>query len=173
LIFAIRLHTMHLLTQAGWQVSRYGLALILGWYGVFKFTEVEAVAIEPLLAHSPMMAWLLWAFGMQGASNLIGTIEIATALAIAARPFSARIAFYGSLMAVLTFVGTLSFLATTPKMFTWPGGFLVPNGFIFKDLSLLGFALLAAGEAWEAMANQKKRQAPLAPAQTHPPTSPR
>ena len=42
----------------GFHVSLMGLALILIWIGLFKFTLTEAKAIEPLIANSPFMKWM-------------------------------------------------------------------------------------------------------------------
>jgi uncharacterized membrane protein YkgB len=39
-------------------VLRYGLVLVIGWIGLMKFTEYEAKGIQPLVAHSPLMAWM-------------------------------------------------------------------------------------------------------------------
>jgi reactive chlorine resistance protein C len=43
------------ITTLGHQVLRYGLALVIGWIGMMKFTEYEAHGIEPLVAHSPLL----------------------------------------------------------------------------------------------------------------------
>jgi len=40
-------------------VLRYGLALVIGWIGVMKFTGYEAQGIEPLVAHSPLLSWMM------------------------------------------------------------------------------------------------------------------
>ena len=45
-------------TARGHQVLRYGLALVIGWIGMMKFTGYEAQGIEPLVAHSPLMGWM-------------------------------------------------------------------------------------------------------------------
>jgi uncharacterized membrane protein YkgB len=46
------------LQKTGTVVLRYGLVLIIGYFGAFKFTAAEAKAIQPLLEHSPLMSWL-------------------------------------------------------------------------------------------------------------------
>ncbi len=122
-------------------VARFGVALVLGWIGLFKFTPTEAKAIVPLLEHSPLMSWLIPAFGVQGASNLIGTVEIGTALLLMVGTWSARALLVGSGLGVLTFAATLSFLFTTPGMLTQHDGFWVADGFILKDVTLLGVCL--------------------------------
>src|SRR5215467_8906738 len=72
-------------------VLRYGLVLLILWFGLFKFTPTEAQAIQPLVANSPALSWLYWLTDVRGASRLIGLAEIAIALSLAARPISARV----------------------------------------------------------------------------------
>lgn len=43
---------------AGAYTLRYGLVVLIFWFGVFKFTATEAQAIEPLVRHSPLLSWL-------------------------------------------------------------------------------------------------------------------
>ena len=139
--------------RAGGLILRYGLVLLVLWYGVFKFTPAEARAIEPLLRNSPLLSWLYEVTGVMEASRIIGGVEIVIALLIAARPFSARLAAAGSLGAIGMFVTTLSFLVTTPGMFGMVDGLLVPHGgggFIVKDVMLLGAAVWSLGEALRA-----------------------
>ena len=139
--------------RAGGLILRYGLVLLVLWYGVFKFTPAEARAIEPLVRNSPLLAWLYAVTGVMEASRIIGAVEIVIAILIAARPFSARLAAAGSLGAVGMFVTTLSFLVTTPGMFGMVDGLLVPHGgggFIIKDVVLLGAAVWSLGEALRA-----------------------
>jgi uncharacterized membrane protein YkgB len=40
-------------------VLRYGLALVIGWIGMMKSTGYEAKGIEPLVAHSPLLSWMM------------------------------------------------------------------------------------------------------------------
>jgi reactive chlorine resistance protein C len=81
--------------------------------------------------------------GRQGASNLIGTIEVITAILIALRTPFPKLSAAGSLMASFALVGTLSFLFTTPGI----DPKTTTAGFLFKDLVLLGAALWTTSEA--------------------------
>jgi uncharacterized membrane protein YkgB len=131
---------------------RYGLVAILVFFGAFKFTRVEAEAIQPMLANSPFMSWLYLLFSVEGASRLIGAVELVTAALLAARPFSARAGFAGSLLAIGTFVTTLSFLVTTPGVWVPVPGFPLPvpnalGAFLLKDVFLLGAAVWSAAES--------------------------
>ena len=67
------------LEAAAVSVSRYGLVVVLLLIGVLKFTPGEAAGIQPLVAHSPLMSWMYGLLSIQGVSNVIGVIEIATA----------------------------------------------------------------------------------------------
>jgi reactive chlorine resistance protein C len=141
------------LRRAATAVLRYGLVVIIAWFGAFKFTPTEAHAIQPLLANSPLLRWLYAVLDVGGASRVIGTVELLIAGLIALRPWSPRLSAAGSLAAVGMFATTLSFLITTPGAWAHVDGFLVPSeagAFLIKDLFLLGAALWTASEALEA-----------------------
>ena len=139
----------------GRELARYGLVVVVAWIGLMKFTAYEAEGISPFVAHSPLMSWVYGFMSVRGFSAVLGVVEVAIALLIAARPFSPRVSAVGSALAVGMFLTTLSFLVTTPGV--WEpslGGFpalsAIPGQFLIKDLALLGIALWSLGEAWEA-----------------------
>lgn len=140
---------------AGLLLIRYGVVLILFWIGLLKFTSYEAEAIKPLVENSPFMSWMYSVLSVQGASNVIGVIEVVTALLMAARPWSALASAIGSAMAVITFLLTLSFLLSTPPAFQKELGFPflspAPGQFLLKDILLLGGAVWSLGESLKAM----------------------
>ena len=144
------------LESIGTQTLRYGLVLILVLFGMTKFTAAEAAAIKPLVSNSPIMGWLYGVLSERGASGLIGTIEIATAVLIAARPVSARISAIGSALAVGTFLTTLSFLFSTPGALaaTHPA-----HGFLLKDIVLLAAAIATGTEALRAATEESQAHA--------------
>lgn len=142
----------------GLQVSRLGDHAILAstitvlvWIGAMKFTGYEAGAIEGLVASSPLTAWLYSVLSLQGAANLIGSIEIVTALTLIAGVRYKAAAIVGSLAAIATFAVTLSFLFTAPGWEASLGGFpalsVVPGQFLLKDVVLLGAAISLLGKA--------------------------
>lgn len=147
------------LESVGLHITRHAVALVLVWIGAMKFTAYEAGAIEPLVAHSPLMSWLYVVFSVQATSNLIGVAEIAAGILIAVRPWSAIACAIGSLMAIATFVVTLTFLFSTPGWEPSLGGFpalsVAPGQFILKDAVLLGASIWSFGEALKAMAAAK------------------
>jgi uncharacterized membrane protein YkgB len=140
------------LQVVGGAVLRYGLAGVIGWIGLMKFTPVEAEAIRPLAVHSPLMAWASAALGVRPFSNLVGVAEVTIAVLIALRPVATRASALGSALAVGMFATTLSFLLTTPGVWEASlGGFpaisVLPGQFLLKDVVLLGGALWSLGES--------------------------
>src|SRR3954471_11868481 len=95
-------------------LARYGLVVVVGWIGLMKFTAYEAEGIRPFVANSPLMSWVYGLTSVQGFSAVLGVVEVASALLIAARPFAPRVSALGSALAVGMFLATLSFLVTTP-----------------------------------------------------------
>ena len=143
-----------ILTNTGIGVLRYGLVAILLYYGSFKFHPVEAKAIQPLIANSPLMSWMYSVLSLQAVSNFIGATEIIFAVLIALRFFNARLSAIGSLGAIVMTLTTLSLLFTTPGAWSSLPGFPLPiatstGAFLLKDVFLLGAAIVTAGEALE------------------------
>lgn len=140
---------------------RYGLVLIIAWIGAMKFTAYEANGIQPLVANSPFMGWVYHVLSIQAFSNVLGIVEIATAVMIALRPLSATAAAIGSGTAVVMFLTTLSFLVSTPGWEASLGGFpalaVVPGQFLVKDVVLLGAALWSLGEALQGIERMQDR----------------
>jgi reactive chlorine resistance protein C len=138
----------------GRELTRYSLVVVVGWIGLMKFTAYEAEGIRPFVANSPLMSWVYGLVSVRGFSAMLGVVEVALAMLVAARPFSPRVSALGSALAVGMFLTTLSFLVTTPGV--WEpslGGFTalsaVPGQFLIKDLVLLGISLWTLGEAWQ------------------------
>ena len=138
----------------GRELTRYGLVVVVVRIGLMKFTTYEAEGIRPFVAHSPLMSWVYGFMSVQGFSAVLGVVEVAIALLIAARPFWPRASALGSALAVGMFLTTLSVLVTAPGV--WEpslGGFpalsAVPGQFLIKDLALLGISLWTLGEAWQ------------------------
>jgi uncharacterized membrane protein YkgB len=125
-------------------VLRYGLVFFLVGIGLLKFTEAEALTIQPWVANSPFMGWLYALTSVQGVSNLIGVVEVTLGVLLTVRRWWPRLSAIGSLGASVQFLITLSFLFTTPG--------LSPDtqGFLMKDLMLFGAAVWTAGDALRA-----------------------
>jgi uncharacterized membrane protein YkgB len=142
----------------GGVIIRGGLVIVLGWIGAMKFTSYEAQGVQPLVATSPLMSWMYHVLSVQGLSNLLGIVEIGSALLIALRPMSARLSAAGSLIAVGIFLTTLTFLFSLPGWEPTLGGFPAlsgSGGFLLKDLVLLGAAVWSLGEALNSRSTGK------------------
>ncbi len=128
----------------GAAILRYGLVLFLVVFGLAKFTQAEASMIQPWVASSPFLGWLYAVTSVQGASALVGVVELALGGLLAIRRWWPRLSVIGSLGAMFTFLITLSFLFTTPG--------LSPDtqGFLMKDLILLGAAAWTASDSLRA-----------------------
>lgn len=133
-------------------VMRYGLALIFLWFGAMKFTSYEAAGVAPLIANSPLVAWWHTLLGIQGASTMLGVIEVTTGVLLAARTPWPRLSALGGAMAAFAFLITLSFFLSTPGVAEpLAGGFPAISAeigqFLLKDIGLLGASIWLTGEA--------------------------
>ena len=120
---------------------RWALVVIFLWFGGMKFTAYEAAGIAPFIEHSPIMSWLHALFGVQGASYVIGVLELSTATALILEAFQ-PIFSLGAAMSAVTYLITLTFFLSTPGVAeTTAGGFPAisasPGQFLLKDLVLL------------------------------------
>lgn len=141
------------LSRIGYIAAVSGLALVLLWIGIFKFTPTEAKGIKGLVENSPLMSWMYQAFSLQAVSNIIGAFEIVCALLLMASFKWPKAGLIGGVMGVITFLATLSFLITTPGINNTIDGVWIPDQFILKDLMALGICLMVMGQANEARSN--------------------
>jgi reactive chlorine resistance protein C len=141
------------LERIGAAVIRYGLALIIVWIGAHKFAAYEAVAIEGLIANSPLMSWMYGVASVPTVAAVIGVVEIVIGGLIAVRSFAPRMSAVGSVGAIFMFLTTLSFMLSTPGVWQPGYGFPFLSGagqFLVKDLLLLGAAIWTAGDSLNA-----------------------
>src|SRR5260370_21502957 len=141
----------HPVAIAGRLLVRYGLVVVIAWIGALKYTTYDATAIQPLIAHSPLLSWLSHIFSVRALATVLGTAEVIAAGLIALRPLSAPASAAGSAFGVLLFLSTLSFLFSTPGVTAASaGGFpvlsVLPGQFLLKDLVLIGAALWTLGD---------------------------
>ena len=110
---AERVRTTANLEQVGLRVARWGLILCLLFIGLAKFTAEEAHGIQPLVAGSPLMAWMYSVWSVQNVSNVIGTIELVLALLLVLGIWSARASLLAGVGCAITFVLTVSLVFST------------------------------------------------------------
>lgn len=135
-------------------IVRYGLVLILVWIGGMKFTAYEAMGIQPLVAHSPLVSWMYDFLSVRDFARMLGVIEIATATLIALRSVSPKASVVGSVLAIGLFATTLSFLFSTPgwePSLGFPALSASPGQFLIKDVVLFGASVWILGESLKAI----------------------
>lgn len=147
------------INRAAGLLARYGLAIVLAWYGGLKFMDYEAQGIAPLVSESPLMAWVYDIFSVYAFSALLGVMELTAAALIVVKPWWPKASALGSLLAIVLFVSTISFMATTPGVFEGSqGGFpalSLDGGFLMKDIALLGISVWTLAEAVRAVRLQR------------------
>lgn len=123
---------------------RWSLVVIFIWFGCMKFTGYEAHGIAPFMMNSPFLSWLPATLGVQGASYVIGVLELSTATALIIGAFNVYASALGAAMSCGTYLLTCSFFLTTPGVAAaQAGGFPAisagtgPGQFLLKDLVLL------------------------------------
>jgi uncharacterized membrane protein YkgB len=127
----------------------YWLLGILRWvmvvtfiaFGIQKFTPQSAHGITLYITNSPFVSWLS-IFGIRGEAYLLGTIELTTAILLAAGAFIPILSAIASLMGIVTFAITWSFFFSTPGVVKWslstdPIAWNLTGEFLFKDIVLL------------------------------------
>ena len=136
-------------------MARYGLVIVIAWYGGLKFMNYEAQGIAPLVAESPFMSWVYDLFSIYTFSALLGVFELAAAALLAVKPWWPKAGVAGSVLAIGLFAATISFLFTTPGvMEASQGGFpalSLTGGFLMKDIALLGISIWTLADALRAV----------------------
>lgn len=126
-------------------IARYGLVIVLVWFGAMKFTYYESHGVSPFVAYSPFLSWVYHIMSISAFGRVLGTTEIVTAALLALKPWYPKASVIGGVLATAFFLGTLSFMVSTPGIGEpTAGGFpvLSANGeFLMKDIALVGLAL--------------------------------
>ncbi|MFL9988507.1 DUF417 family protein [Paraburkholderia sediminicola] len=141
---------------------RWALVIVFLWFGAMKFTAYEANGIAPFIINSPIMSWLHSLLGVQGASYVIGVLELSTAGALIIGAFLPIFSALGAAMSAATYFITLTFFLSTPGVAeATAGGFpaisALPGQFLLKDVVLLAASLsLLVASIQASWANAQK-----------------
>jgi uncharacterized membrane protein YkgB len=139
-------------------VARYGLVIVIAWFGAMKFTFYESQGISHWVANSPLLSWVYNIMSIDGFGRLNGSIELIVAALLAVKPWFPKASVVGGIFASLFFVTTLSFMITTPGVGeASAGGFPVLSAdgeFLMKDIANLGLAIWLLADAIEATRRQ-------------------
>lgn len=135
-------------------VARYGLVVVLAWFGAMKFTSYESHGISHWVANSPFLGWVYNMMSIDAFGRLNGSVELITAALLAVKPWFPKASVVGGALASLFFVTTLSFMITTPGVGeASAGGFPILSAdgeFLMKDIALIGLALWLLADAIDA-----------------------
>ena len=110
-------------------------------FSIQKWNQYTAEMLVPLISHSPVVFWLLPAFGVRGAGYFLGTTETIFGGLIVLGYWSPRLGVLGALGSILTFIGTTSIIPFLSDGWAREaGGFPImtlPLGFLMKDVLFL------------------------------------
>jgi len=150
----IALERVAAIEDIGKAIVRYGLVIVLAWIGGMKFTAYEAMGIQPLVAHSPLVGWMYDLLSVRQFSTMLGFIEIGTAILIALRSLSPKASAVGGILTIGLFATTISFLFSTPgwePTLGFPALSANPGQFLIKDVVLFGASVWVLGESLKAI----------------------
>jgi uncharacterized membrane protein YkgB len=135
-------------------VARYGLVIVLAWFGAMKFTHYESQGISHWVANSPFLSWVYDIMSVDAFGRLNGSVELVVAALLAVKPWFPKASVVGGVFASLFFVNTLGFMITTPGVGeASAGGFPVLSAdgeFLMKDIANLGLALWLLADSIDA-----------------------
>ena len=144
------------------QLIRAVMILTFYIFSYQKWFSFEALQITPFIAHSPLVFWLIPAFGIRGAGFFLGTTECLFGTLILLGYWNARLGVLGALGSIVTFLGTVSIIPFLPGAWAAEaGGFpamYLPVAFLMKDFLFLAasFYLLKQDFARVAMGIERQ-----------------
>src|SRR5271163_3221732 len=120
---------------------RAAMVFIFCAFSIQKWNAFTAEMLVPLISHSPVVFWLIPAFGVRGAGYFLGTTETMFGALILLGYWSPRLGILGALGSIVTFIGTFSIIPFLPDGWAREaGGFPImtlPLGFLMKDVLFL------------------------------------
>ena len=110
-------------------------------FGYQKWFSFEAHQITPFISHSPLVFWLIPAFGVRGASFFLGATEWLFGILIFLGFWYRKLGLVGALGSIVTFLGTVTIIPFFPNAWAAEaGGFpamSLPVAFLTKDFLFL------------------------------------
>jgi len=123
------------------QLIRAALVFTFYIFSYQKWFSFEAHQITPFIAHSPLVFWLIPAFGIRGAGFFLGTTELLFGTLILLGYWNAKLGMLGAFGSIVTFLGTVSIIPFLPNAWAEEaGGFpamYLPIAFLMKDFLFL------------------------------------
>ncbi len=110
-------------------------------FSIQKWNRYTIEMLVPMISHSPLVFWLLPAFGVRGAGYFLATTEMIFGSLIFLGYWSPRLGVLGALGSIVTFTGTTGIIPFLPGGWAREaGGFPImtlPLGFLMKDILFL------------------------------------
>jgi uncharacterized membrane protein YkgB len=123
-----------------YHLIRATMVFIFALFGWSKFHVFEAETIKPLIAHGPLIFWLLPAFGVRGAGWFLGTAEWTFGLLLFLGFWNKSLGILGAAGSLFTYASTTTIILFIPDAWApQAGGFpsiTMTSGFLFKDIVL-------------------------------------
>ncbi len=117
--------------------------------------------LVPMISHSPVVFWLLPAFGLRGAGYFLATTETIFGALIFLGYWSPRLGILGALGSIVTFIGTVTIIPFLPDAWAREaGGFPImtlPLGFLMKDVLFLAASFYLLKQDLTRATNEIKR----------------
>ena len=128
-----------------YRLIRAAMVFTFFLFGYQKWFSFEAHQIAPFISHSPLVFWLIPAFGIRGASFFLGTTEWLFGALIFLGFWYRRLGVVGALGSIVTFLGTVTIIPFFPQRMGGGGrrisghvsagrvpheGFPLPGGFV-------------------------------------------
>jgi uncharacterized membrane protein YkgB len=131
--------------EIGHHLVRVAMVFTFFMFGYQKWFSFEAHQITPFIQHSPLVFWLIPAFGIRGAGFFLGTTEWLFGLLILLGFRSHKLGALGALGSIVTFLGTVTIIPFFPNAWaTEAGGFpamYLPVAFLLKDVLFLAVSV--------------------------------
>jgi uncharacterized membrane protein YkgB len=148
-----------------YHLIRASMVFIFLLFGYQKWHLFEAETIKPLIAHSPLVFWLLPAFGDRGAGWFLGATEWTFGLLLFFGFWNKMLGILGAAGSLFTYASTITIIPFLPD--AWApeaGGFpaiTLTTGFLIKDVVLFAasFYLLKQDIMRASSGEQKTRRA--------------
>jgi len=123
------------------QLVRAAMVLTFFAFGIQKWNAYTAGMLAPLINHSPVVFWLIPAFGVRGAGFFLGTTELLFGALIFLGYWNHKLGILGALGSIVTFTGTTGIIFFLHDAWAKEaGGFPImtlPLGFLMKDFLFL------------------------------------
>jgi uncharacterized membrane protein YkgB len=127
--------------DADYRLIRAAMVFTFLIFGYQKWFSFEAQQITPFISHSPLVFWLIPAFGVRGAGFFLGTTEWLFGGLIFLGFWNSGLGVLGALGSIVTFLGTVTIIPFLPNAWaTEAGGFPamnLPVAFLMKDVLFL------------------------------------